>query len=743
MIITYPIHIPYTYGNQQRVLPDSIYANSEILSGPFPMGKNRFWHGGIHLHPADRGEPIRAIADGELVAYRYDETDITDEFFDKKPYSRSFVLLKHETELGQTTLGINKLTFYSLYMHLKAWGEVKNKKDLLAVNFHKQLVAAPAQTGKTKTATKKEEATAPNANGACNNGACNNGAGCERVKRGDILGYSGSIPDNITAPSCGIHFEIFFDDIAFLGNPCKAVWGKTVLTEQLEAFKEVLTTKNITVDPSKPLSVITEDSGNNHTALYIDRHKAWVSTDQLKVEEIEVADPKHKDQKQKRKQYKSIDKILRTYNKNPEKNMRSLAKGTSIIPWLDPWLKAGEFREETINGKVWIQVYLPEENCLLWAEKSCVKYTSDADWSDFHKLEESGQFSEDGFMDDAGLQTMLAAYDKDRQEKSKEKIAQDEEKLRHLITRHPSEWSKKDIAKRFQRITTDAFGAAKLSADQFNRLSKHIERLAFLEDVAALPNVKQIWHPHPVKFIEHLAKCMSLTPNELELIYPDSLMATFPMNPKTKPDQIRERYRCEINRATYKYSINNRLRLANFLGQSQTESTLLIEMAELGGIRIDHPSRTSIWPEATTYYKNDMYFNKYIGKLGNTDPGDCCKFRGRGMKQITGRCNYADYWAFRGWLTIGKEFDANWWDSPTIRRAAPINDPQRLSVNPFDAVDCSTWFWAFGNPSRTTMGPLADADNSAAISILINKYDTRTFSARKDNTNRIKKAFGI
>jgi hypothetical protein len=49
MIITYPIDIPYTKGSQQRVMPDGMFNNSEILSGPYPMGKNRFWHGGVHI----------------------------------------------------------------------------------------------------------------------------------------------------------------------------------------------------------------------------------------------------------------------------------------------------------------------------------------------------------------------------------------------------------------------------------------------------------------------------------------------------------------------------------------------------------------------------------------------------------------------------------------------------------------------------------------------------------------------
>jgi len=124
MIITYPIQLPYIAGSEQRVVPDSISNRSEILSGSYLLGKNRFWHGGIHIHPLGKDTPIVAIADGDLIAYRYDEIDETDEYFKKTSCSRSFVLLKHEAELGQTGLGAAKLSFYSLYMHLRSWGDV-------------------------------------------------------------------------------------------------------------------------------------------------------------------------------------------------------------------------------------------------------------------------------------------------------------------------------------------------------------------------------------------------------------------------------------------------------------------------------------------------------------------------------------------------------------------------------------------------------------------------------------------
>ena len=77
--------------------------------GNYLFTSQGFWHGGLHFNNSF-GEEIRAIADGEIVAYRINDKYLEDE---KGIYSTGFFLIKHYFEYPLN----NKLTFFSLYMH--------------------------------------------------------------------------------------------------------------------------------------------------------------------------------------------------------------------------------------------------------------------------------------------------------------------------------------------------------------------------------------------------------------------------------------------------------------------------------------------------------------------------------------------------------------------------------------------------------------------------------------------------
>ena len=82
--------------------------------------------------------------------------------------------------------------------------------------------------------------------------------------------------------------------------------------------------------------------------------------------------------------------------------------------------------------------------------------------------------------------------------------------------------------------------------------------------------------------------------------------------------------------------------------------------------------------------------------LGNTEPGDGVRFKGRGLIQLTGRANYTDYsWAMYS-------------DGRCVR------NPGIVAQLP-DAALAAGWFW-----QTRGLNPLADADNLERVTRRIN-----------------------
>lgn len=108
--------------------------------GFFPIGSSGIWHGGVHFDALTapqlkQDDGVRAIADGEVIAYRldseYKELHYTDDR--RARYSTGFVLIRHKLALpalpdtrsdGSTATippADEVLDFYSLYMHQLDW----------------------------------------------------------------------------------------------------------------------------------------------------------------------------------------------------------------------------------------------------------------------------------------------------------------------------------------------------------------------------------------------------------------------------------------------------------------------------------------------------------------------------------------------------------------------------------------------------------------------------------------------
>jgi hypothetical protein len=141
-------------GKQFTDAEDVYKAFENEKSGHYLLGSNKFWHGGIHISDASApqcvlNEPVRCMADGEVVAYRLNQDYLESTFGDdekKLKYSNSFCLVRHEyksapnPEDGPNKGKQNKLAFYSLYMHLLPYARYplapeETPKPVVTMNF--------------------------------------------------------------------------------------------------------------------------------------------------------------------------------------------------------------------------------------------------------------------------------------------------------------------------------------------------------------------------------------------------------------------------------------------------------------------------------------------------------------------------------------------------------------------------------------------------------------------------------
>ena len=155
-----------------------------------------------------------------------------------------------------------------------------------------------------------------------------------------------------------------------------------------------------------------------------------------------------------------------------------------------------------------------------------------------------------------------------------------------------------------------------------------------------------------------------------------------------------------LNTAMGKYAIVTRLRVAAFIAQVGHESGQLMRLVEnlnysAEGLMKTWPSRFDLVRATAAARKPEQIANiVYAGRMGNTEPGDGWKYRGRGLFQVTGQANYAACGEALGLDLLSK--------------------PELLELPQYAAMSAA-WFW-----STRGLNILADAGDFVKITRRIN-----------------------
>jgi hypothetical protein len=620
VIISYP-YLPERSAAESEQDYEARVFNFIEGHGYYPASHDMCWHGGVHLYaPGTQPVPVRAIADGEVVAYRRANKPVSykaNPDAEDEECDNSFVLLKHETESGD---GV-KVVYYSLYMHLMNERDRQKAGNLSAI-----VDAVRSSSG----------------------GAVVKPAVKAKVWRKDVLGHAGVMYRKGNTGFNFFHFEVFTTDdglkafwhdsqseIESAGqNGTKELWGANYyIIPAGTDFKD----KHPDAGKANP-NEANDVNGIKFAVLAAGKtdKKLYVETSDRAGERYTVVWEVQEDGALKQLtpeggekhpvayyEYDLHDRALKLYPDCPSAGYELLRFGRIIGPHTLP---AG--KQEN-----WQPVTFAEEKVgyVNFSDAKILKL-SDADFPHFKgwkKVEESsGAFSDDGICDALLFKKMIDTADADRDGKVTEEewrgFAQGNGKaqLQRLVCQFPTEWDGANNEKKFGRLKDEGHVFFNMP-EPYKYFIDHLKDMQFWSETG-LPS--KVWHFHPLEFIRHFRKCVWLSKAELVQLLPDYAVRTGTKDKKTtvfwekipstsvsNDNEVLKNHRVPLNKMMRKYGINTRLRQSCFFGNAIQETQWFAKLAEAKG--------------STLWY---------------------APWYGRGFLQLTNPENYCNYWAWRG-----------------------------------------------------------------------------------------------
>lgn len=668
--------------------------------GSYPLTTAMTWHNGLHItapRVVNHALPVRAIADGTVI-FKREPIPANKKPKDPQNYNpygsepawtdNGIVIIRHTTEIGATGMAGTAVTYYSVYMHLSSTGAA--------------IAAKP-------------------------------------IRRKDVIGESGQI---LGSPN-QIHFEICLD-LTNLKNLVGASRSTSWVdpetapttdgrTDSVFGSFYVYLPVGTPTSTNAPTSHLQASGATGHAAPNILTQAQWVEirydrggatissyrATSSTTPKIEVGDPIGSNNVEPNGEYGLYDEA-----KTRHTNAVAAGATSSLSGWYDLLRFGRNQRSDPLpaNAAHWRKI--PTAIGAVWADLNApgTRKFSDADFPAFKGW---NCFDDDTSQDNQRCDSIHIKR-LIRDPKVPESIREREEltrrlgddkvraKLKRAICKFPTEWDKDTISQRYGWLKVDEeFNINE--GKEWDDFRAHAESISFV----GLPDEYKnaIWHIHPRTFISHMRQCGWLQKADLKKIF----------------ENITEPYLTqvvdEINKISGRHFLNTALRQSHFFGQVRQEAgaTMAATSENLNYAPAVLKSKFSYYranpaeADADGYTKTNGRIAKAANqeaiankayappRVGNILPDDGWRFRGRGLKQLTGRGNYTIF---------TKEYQIYW----AIDTQDCLASPELVMSFPY-SVRSAVWFWVSQRCVRAADTGMGDVQVDA-VSHIVNSGET-------------------